>query len=111
MNRKQRRKEERLKEKNKVSEIPQTFQMSYTLHRPWSDILFETTLPPMILEKMILYGSMPLVVNRIRVREMDNGMRVNPLMILTEMDNGMILLSLWKLPVIFRHFMNCHGWW
>ena len=53
MNRKQRRKEERLKEKNKVSEIPQTFQMSYTLHRPWSDILFETTLPPMILEKMI----------------------------------------------------------
>ena len=33
--------------------IPQSFQMSYTLHRPWSDILFETTLPPMILEKMI----------------------------------------------------------
>jgi len=31
----------------------QTFQMSYTLHRPWSDILFETALPPMILEKMI----------------------------------------------------------
>jgi len=53
MNRKQRRKEERLKEKNKVTEIPLTFQMSYTLHRPWSDILFETTLPPLILEKMI----------------------------------------------------------
>jgi uncharacterized protein (TIGR02466 family) len=33
--------------------IPQSFQMSYILHRPWSDILFETTLPPMILEKMI----------------------------------------------------------
>ena len=33
--------------------IPQSFKMSYNLHRPWSDILFETTLPPMILEKMI----------------------------------------------------------
>ena len=33
--------------------ISQSFQMSYTLHRPWSDILFETTLPPMVLEKMI----------------------------------------------------------
>ena len=33
--------------------LPQTFQMSYNLHRPWSDILFETTLPPIILEKMI----------------------------------------------------------
>ena len=33
--------------------IPQSFQMSYTLHRPWSDILFETTLSPMVLEKMI----------------------------------------------------------
>ena len=53
MNRKQRRKEERLKEKNKVEEAPQTFQMSYTLHRPWSDILFETTLPPRILKRMI----------------------------------------------------------
>jgi len=48
MNRKQRR-----KEKSKVAEIPQTFQMSYNLHRPWSDILFETTLPPTVLEKMI----------------------------------------------------------
>jgi uncharacterized protein (TIGR02466 family) len=48
MNRKQRR-----KEKNKVAEIPQTFQMSYNLHRPWADLLFETTLPPMVLEKMI----------------------------------------------------------
>ena len=53
MNRKQRRKEERLKEKTKVEEAPQTFQMSYNLHRPWSDILFETLLPPTILEKMI----------------------------------------------------------
>ena len=33
--------------------IPQSFKMSYILHRPWSDILFETTLPPMVLEKMI----------------------------------------------------------
>ena len=33
--------------------LPQSFKMAYTLHRPWSDILFETTLPPMILEKMI----------------------------------------------------------
>ena len=53
MNRKQRRKEERLKEKNKVEEDPQSFKMSYILHKPWADILFETTLPPMILEKMI----------------------------------------------------------
>jgi len=53
MNRKQRRKEERLKEKTKVEEDSQTFQMSYHLHRPWSDILFETTLPPTVLEKMI----------------------------------------------------------
>ena len=27
--------------------------MKYSLHRPWADILFETTLPPTILEKMI----------------------------------------------------------
>ena len=33
--------------------ISQSFKMSYTLHRPWSDILFETILPPMVLEKMI----------------------------------------------------------
>ena len=33
--------------------ISQSFQMSYVLHRPWADILFETTLPPMVLEKMI----------------------------------------------------------
>ena len=52
MHRKQRRKEER-KEKNKVVEDPQSFQMSYHLHRPWSDIILETHLPPMILEKMI----------------------------------------------------------
>ena len=32
---------------------PKSFQMVYTLHRPWSDILFETTLPPIVLEKMI----------------------------------------------------------
>jgi len=33
--------------------IPQSFKMSYILHRPWSDILFETTLPPTVLEKII----------------------------------------------------------
>ena len=38
---------------NKEENLPQTFQMSYNLHRPWSDILFETVLPPMVLEKMI----------------------------------------------------------
>jgi len=31
----------------------ETFEMSYHLHRPWADILFQTILPPMILEKMI----------------------------------------------------------
>ena len=31
----------------------ETFEMSYHLHRPWADILFETILPPMVLEKMI----------------------------------------------------------
>ncbi len=33
--------------------LPQSFKMAYILHRPWSDILFETTLPPTVLEKMI----------------------------------------------------------
>ena len=33
--------------------ISQSFKMIYTLHRPWSDILFETKLPPIVLEKMI----------------------------------------------------------
>ena len=31
----------------------ETFEMSYHLHRPWADILFQTILPPMVLEKMI----------------------------------------------------------
>ena len=31
----------------------ETFEMKYTLHTPWADILFETLLPPTILEKMI----------------------------------------------------------
>jgi len=52
MNRKERRKEER-QSKKVVEEKPETFQMSYHLHRPWANILFETKLPPMILEKMI----------------------------------------------------------
>jgi hypothetical protein len=30
----------------------ETFQLSYHLHRPWADILFQTTLPPIVLEKM-----------------------------------------------------------
>ena len=33
--------------------ISQSFKMNYHLHRPWADILFETTLPPPVLEKMI----------------------------------------------------------
>ena len=33
--------------------ISQSFKMSYILHKPWADILFETTLPPMILEKIL----------------------------------------------------------
>ena len=33
--------------------FPQTFQMNFNLHKPWADILFETTLPPMVLEKII----------------------------------------------------------
>jgi len=50
MNRKERRKEERLKKKTKVEE---TYEISYNLHRPWADLLFETKLPPMVLESMI----------------------------------------------------------
>ena len=38
---------------NRKEEAPQTFNMSYNLHRPWSDILFETNLPPLVLEQMI----------------------------------------------------------
>ena len=33
--------------------LPQSFQMNYNLHKPWADILFETSLPPIILDKMI----------------------------------------------------------
>ena len=32
---------------------PQSFQMRYNLHKPWADILFETQLPPTVLDKMI----------------------------------------------------------
>jgi hypothetical protein len=39
--------------KNEVKALPQSFQMSYHLHRPWSDILLETHLPPMVLERML----------------------------------------------------------
>ena len=38
---------------NKEESLPKTFQMNYTLHRPWADVLFETELPPTILEKML----------------------------------------------------------
>ena len=31
----------------------ETYELKYHLHRPWADILFETTLPPTVLEKMI----------------------------------------------------------
>jgi len=31
----------------------ETFEMKYNKHTPWADILFETELPPTILEKMI----------------------------------------------------------
>ena len=34
-------------------DTPQSFKMSFNLHRPWSDILFETTLPPPVLERII----------------------------------------------------------
>ena len=37
----------------KEESLPQTFQMNYTLHRPWADVLFETTVPPTVLKKMI----------------------------------------------------------
>ena len=33
--------------------MTQRFEISYNLHSPWADLLFETNLPPMILEKMI----------------------------------------------------------
>ena len=32
---------------------PISFEMNYNLHSPWADVLFETQLPPTILEKMI----------------------------------------------------------
>ena len=55
MNRAQRRKEKRLQEKNNNNQetLSETFEMTYSLHRPWADILFETQLPPTVLETMI----------------------------------------------------------
>ena len=50
MNRAQRRKEERLKKKTTTGEI---YDVSFNLHRPWADILYETQLPPVILDSMI----------------------------------------------------------
>ena len=63
MNRQQRRKEERTKKKAQIpwnfqssltsEETEETFKLQYVLHRPWADILYETTLPPTILNTMI----------------------------------------------------------
>ena len=39
--------------KSEVEEMPEEFQMNYHLHSPWADVLFETRLPPTILNKMI----------------------------------------------------------
>ena len=50
MNRKERRKEERVKKKAVTKE---SYEVQYHLHRPWADILFETKLPPNILNTMI----------------------------------------------------------
>ena len=36
-----------------MNKIEKTYEMSYHLHRPWTDILLETKLPPMVLERMI----------------------------------------------------------
>ena len=50
MNRSQRRTQEKTQKKNELAE---SFQMTYVLHKPWADILFDTKLPPAVLEKMI----------------------------------------------------------
>ena len=47
------RKEKRQRKKVVESEIPKSFQLNYNLHRPWADLLFETELPPAVLDKMI----------------------------------------------------------
>ena len=39
--------------KSEVEEMPKNFQINYHLHTPWADVLFETLLPPPILNKMI----------------------------------------------------------
>ena len=36
-----------------MNKLEEKYEMSYHLHTPWADILFETKLPPMILERMI----------------------------------------------------------
>ena len=38
---------------NKKENLPQTFRMQFALHKPWADILFETQLPPEVLDRMI----------------------------------------------------------
>ena len=50
MNRSQKRTQEKTQKKNELAE---SFQMTYVLHKPWADILFDTKLPPAVLEKMI----------------------------------------------------------
>ena len=39
--------------KSEVEEMPKNFQINYHLHTPWADVLFETRLPPAILNKML----------------------------------------------------------
>ena len=39
--------------KEKVEKLPTSFQINYHLHKPWADVLFETQLPPEIMEKML----------------------------------------------------------
>ena len=38
------------KTQSEIEELPTTFQMNYHLHTPWADVLFETQLPPKILD-------------------------------------------------------------
>ena len=37
-----------------MNKLEEKYEMSYHLHTPWADILLQTTLPPIVLEKMIV---------------------------------------------------------
>ena len=39
--------------KEEVEKLPTSFQMNYHLHKPWADVLFETQLPPEVMEKIL----------------------------------------------------------